>query len=115
MFVSRHVAIEVVRQIRPTLELIKQRDNELAKQLRDALHSVVLNLSEASPKSDGNKHRAYVVALGEAREAAGALDLAVAWGWIEEDLPVRKTLDRLLGLCWGLVHGKKARPASSGG
>ena len=35
------------------------------------------------------------------------LDTASAWGWELDDAAARATLDRLLGLCWGLVHGRK--------
>jgi hypothetical protein len=34
----------------------------------------------------------------------GCLDCALAWGYATDDGAARKTLDRVLGLCWGLTH-----------
>jgi hypothetical protein len=36
-----------------------------------------------------------------------ALDLAVAWGWIDDAPDARQTLDRLLALLWRLTHPQK--------
>jgi len=35
----------------------------------------------------------------------GSLDLALAWGYIDDDSAARVNLHRLLALCWGLTRG----------
>lgn len=104
MFVAYQVALEVVGELRPLLEVIATHDSNLADQMRRAGTSVVLNLSEGSGRKAGNQRRAYEVAHGEARELLGALDCAAAWGYVVDASSARKKLDRLLGLCWGLTH-----------
>jgi hypothetical protein len=61
-------------------------------------------LAEGQRRAAGNKGRAYETAHGEAREMLGCLDCALAWGYATDDAQARVTLDRLLGLCWGLTH-----------
>jgi hypothetical protein len=66
--------------------------------------NTVANLAEGQRRAAGNKRRAYENAHGEAREMLGCLDCALAWGYAPDDGVARATLDRLLGLCWGLTH-----------
>ena len=47
---------------------------------------------------------AFETAHGEANEAMGWLKIAEACGYALDDAQVRRTLDRLLGLLWGLCH-----------
>ncbi len=41
---------------------------------------------------------------GSANEVRAVLDVADAWGWSADAAKLRQTLDRLLGLLWGLTH-----------
>jgi four helix bundle protein len=102
--IAYEVAIELVRELRPIVETIKQHDSNLADQMKRAATSVVLNLSEGQRRIAGNKRRAYEIAHGEAREVLGCLDCAAAWGYVLDTRVTRAKLDRLLGLCWGLTH-----------
>jgi four helix bundle protein len=108
MLIAKQVALELVRELRPIVPMIRKFDRNLAQQLVDAVNSTVQNLSEGECHSGGNKRLKYEIALGEANEAKGSLDLAVAWGWIEEDIPARKVLGRLLAMCWGLTRAAPA-------
>ena len=112
MLIAYQVALELVQELRPILEALKNQDANLADQLQRAATSVVLNLAEGQRRQKGNKHRAYEIAHGEAREVLGGLDCALAWGWIAQDSAARAKCDRLLGLCWGLTHSKHERRAS---
>ena len=87
MLVAFQVTLQLVREVRPVVAKIRQHDSKLAKQLVDAINSAGQN-----------------IASGEANEARGSLLLAVAWGWIDEDTPALKTVDRLGALLWGLTH-----------
>ena len=107
--VAYEVAVELVNELRPLVEAIGQHDRNLADQMKRAATSVLLNLAEGQRRVAGNKRRAYEIAHGEAREVLGCLDCAAAWGYAPNAAAARIKLDRLLGLCWGLTHGKRAR------
>jgi four helix bundle protein len=107
-FVAYEVAVDLVHELRPMLELVRQHDSNLADQMKRAATSVVLNLSEGQRRVGGNKRRAYEIAHGEAREVLGCLDCAAAWGYVVDASATREKLDRLLALCWGLTHPRKA-------
>ena len=102
--IAYEVAVELVKELRPIVETIKQHDSNLADQMKRAATSVVLNLSEGQRRVAGNKRRAYEIAHGEAREVLGCLDCAAAWGYVLDARATREKLDRLLALCWGLTH-----------
>ena len=104
MLVATQVALELVKDLRPLVEQIRRHDNNLAKQLVDALNSTVQNLCEGEAHRGGNKRLKYQIAHGEATELRGSLDLAVAWGYVTDDSAARRKLRRLLGLCWGLTQ-----------
>jgi four helix bundle protein len=104
MLVAYQVALEVITQLRPIVDKVKQHDAHLADQLRRAATNTVANLAEGQRRVAGNKRRAYENAHGEAREMLGCLDCALAWGYVVDDARVRVTLDRLLALCWRLSH-----------
>ena len=104
MLVAYQVALEVITQLRPIVEKIKQHDAHLADQLRCAGPNTLANLAEGQRRKAGNKRRAFENAHGEAREMLGCLECAFAWGYALDDTQVRATLDRLLALCWGLSH-----------
>ena len=78
------IALQLIRDVAPLAGRISRRDAALGKQLRDALSSAVLNLEEAGGQHGGRRSQHYAIALGSAREAAIALEVAVAWGYIEE-------------------------------
>ena len=111
MLIAYTVSVELVHELRPIVAALRKRDANLADQLQRCATAVVLNLGEGQRREKGNKHRAYEIAHGEAREVLACLDCALAWGWIAEDTVARTTCDRLLGLCWGLTHSKHERAA----
>jgi four helix bundle protein len=63
-----------------------------------------LNLAEGNNSAKRNRLKHFAIAHGSASEVQAVLRTAVAWGWIEESIPVSSVLDRLLGLLWGLTH-----------
>ncbi len=91
------VAIEVVRLVRPIIERIGRRDSNLADQLRRAVTSVPLNLSEGAYSKGGNERARYHTALGSAAEVRACLDVAEALGYVEGvDERLRDSLDRIV-------------------
>ena len=108
MFIAYEVSIELVTSLREVVPTIERFDRDLADQLRRAASSVVLNLAEGSRSSKGNKQRHFALAHGSASEVKAALQLARAWGWIEEARAPSAILDRLLALIWRLTHPRNA-------
>ena len=102
--VAFEVALDVIRKLGPIVQQIKLHDAHLADQLKRAASNTAANLAEGQRREAGNKRRAFETANGEAREALGWLEIAAAWGYALDTDDVRRDLDRLLRLCWGLTH-----------
>ena len=100
-FLAYDLALALIRALRPTLALIRRHDPRLARQLRDALSSVALNLAEGNGRFGGDRLYHFRVALGSLREAGACLDVAVAHGWLDE-APQSAERDRLCGIIFGL-------------
>ena len=104
MFIAYEVSKEVITELRSIVPTIDRHDRDLADQLRRAANSVALNLAEGARSQGGNKHKHYAIAHGSANEVRGALDLAIAWGWLVDPRAALAKLDRLLSLLWGLTR-----------
>lgn len=104
MFIAYDVSIQLVRSLRGVVPIIERSDRDLADQMRRAANSVVLNLAEGQRSAKGNKHKHYAIAHGSANEVKAALEVACAWGWIDESSAPRQLLDRLLAIMWRLTH-----------
>jgi four helix bundle protein len=76
------VILEVVRELRGTIETVERRDGDLGRQMRRALASVVLNTREGSCSRGRNRPARYHDAAGSMQEVRGAIDVAVALGYI---------------------------------
>jgi four helix bundle protein len=77
------VMLSVARQLQPEMVRIEGKDRDLARQMRRAIASVVLNLGEGMGSSGGTRRERYRNALGSARETKAGLDVAEALGYIE--------------------------------
>jgi four helix bundle protein len=90
--------LDVVRSMRGELATIDKHDPDLARQLRRAASSVVLNIAEGSGSFGRMRTARYRTALGSARETLACLRVAEAFGYVE---PVSQTvqgkLDRVIG------------------
>jgi four helix bundle protein len=90
--------LEALRLMRTSVMAIERRDPDLARQLRRAASSVVLNLAEGSGSFGKVRTLRYRTALGSARETLACLGVAEAFGYVET-IPgeVRSTMNRVLG------------------
>ena len=89
-------AIEVIERLRPVIAQIEARDRDLARQLRRAASSVALNICEGSGSRGGTRRERYHNALGSARETGACLDVAAAFGYVENvDSELLDRLDRV--------------------
>ena len=97
------VAIEMIREIAPVIAQIEKRDVDLARQLRRAASSVVLNLAEGSGSFGGVRTQRYRTALGSARETRACLDVAEAFGYCAACERLRGQLSILSTTLWKLT------------
>jgi four helix bundle protein len=90
--------LDVVRALRSPLEAIDKRDADLARQLRRAASSVVLNVAEGSGSFGRMRTARYRTALGSARETLACLRVAEAFGYVEA-MPetVTRRMNRVVG------------------
>lgn len=104
-FVAFDVSLQFIREVRSAHAALARYDAEEADQLHRAAGSIGRNLAEGSARTGADQLRFYRYADGSAREAMATLRIAAAWG-VDLDAPLA-TLDRLLGLTWGLTHPKR--------
>jgi four helix bundle protein len=99
--IAHEVALEFVLALSPVLPRLARRDRDLAKQLRRAAASVVLNLAEGAHSDPGNRKARFANAAGSAKETQSALLIAEAWGYISNP-ELLALADRLVALTYGL-------------
>jgi len=100
-FLAYDLSIELIGSLRNSHLLIKRHDPALAKQFRDALGSVSLNLGEGNGRAGGDRLQHFRIALGSLREVGAVLDVAVAFGYLAT-APRERERDRLCGMIYGL-------------
>jgi four helix bundle protein len=89
-------AIDVVGQLAPVIRSVERRDRDLARQMRRAAASIVLNIGEGSGSGGGTRTERYRNALGSARETGACLDVARALGYVSTlDDNLLDALDRV--------------------
>lgn len=107
MLVAYEVSLQLVRELRPIVIALRKHDRNLAGQLQQAATSIPLNIAEGCDRRGGDQRRSYEIAAGSAGEVRAALDTTDAWGWPVDTAPARPTLERLCGLMYGLIHGRR--------
>ena len=90
--------LEALRSMRGAIEAIDKRDANLARQLRRAASSVVLNVAEGSGSFGRVRTVRYRTALGSARETLACLRVGEALGYVDT-MPDALTdrIDRVIG------------------
>ena len=76
------VVIEAIGDMRPVMQEIARRDQDLARQMRRAFSSVALNLAEGAGVRGGLRKARYETALGSMREVIACVDVARAMGYV---------------------------------
>ena len=105
-FQAFEIAIELNRALRQPLEVIAQRDGDLATQLRRAAASVPLNLAEARRRVGRDRLHQFRVAAGSADEVTACLRVAEAFGYVGLDsvAAALELADRIRAIAWTLTH-----------
>ena len=91
------VMLGVLGDMKPVMRGIEARDPDLAKQLKRASSSVVLNIAEGSGSFGGTRRARYNTALGSARETRACFDVAAAMGYAVINKDVLRKLDIVIG------------------
>jgi len=109
MFVAQQVASELIRSLHDALVQIGRHDRSLVQQLRNAASSVVLNVAEGNRRFGRDRLHFFRIAAGSAAEVAAALEVAVAWRYVDGDAVSASLalVDRELGLLYGLTHRRR--------
>jgi hypothetical protein len=103
-FLALDLSLDLIRGLRPTIELLRRKSPRLRRQLEDSLAGIVQNVCVTSPagsRSGGDRPALYRYGLGSLREVNGILLAAVAFGWLAE-APLAAERDRLGGILYGL-------------
>ena len=106
MFEASDVALQFVASVRPVVEMVADRDANLADQLRRAVTSAALNTAEAGRREGRDRHHRARIAAAEAQEVKAALEIAAAWGALTDaDLvDARALADRVGRITYALAR-----------
>ena len=80
-------AVRLVGLVMPLVREIERVDPDLARQMKGAVMSTPLNIAEACQQAGKRREFHYRVALGSAREAHSAVQVAHAAGYIAAASP----------------------------
>ena len=106
MLDAQCLVLDLIRALRPLCVRLHAQSPDLADQLRRAASSVALNLAEGVRRTGRDKKRAYRIAAAEAQETKVALEVALAWGWLDEAelATVRSLADRVARITFALAR-----------
>ena len=106
-FQVEELSLELIDAIVPLMPRIKQRDKDLADQLRRAASSIGLNCAEAAFSDPGNKRARLFTAAGSAGETRHALRQAIAWRLVTpgEAESALRLLKRIISILWRMTRG----------
>lgn len=93
------VILELVRSLVPVLADIERCDGDLARQMKRALASVPLNVSEGSYSRGKNRFARYATAAGSMREVLACVETAAALGYVRElDAALADKIDHVIAV-----------------
>ena len=98
------VILGVVRELKPVMTTIEQRDPDLARQMRRAASSVALNTAEGMYSGGRNKGARYQNALGSMRETLACVEVGIALGYVDAiDAGVEDRIRKIIGTLVRLI------------
>ncbi len=106
--IAHNVALELIRVAAPAIRRIERADRDLARQLRRATASTVLNLAEGDHSDGGNQRARFFTAAGSAKEVKSALQVAEAFGYFADPATL-ELADRVVALTWQLARSTAPR------
>jgi four helix bundle protein len=105
-FVALELSLEIIKELRDVVGVIRTRDVGLAQQIVRSASSVAANLGEAGGRQGKDRSHFFRIAAGSAYETRVHLRVAIAWGWLQpRDVEtVLGSIDRELAILWRLTH-----------
>ena len=105
-FLAYELALEIARRLAAVLPHLKANDPDLADQAYRACKSIGLAVAEGGRRGGKDRSYHFRIAAGSAQELLMALELAATFGHLDGGTvePLRKVIDRELGLLWGLTR-----------
>ena len=98
-------AIRCCKSVGAIANEVARKDGDLANQLRRAMSSVALNISEGSGSQGKLRHSRYFNALGSAHEVSTALKVAVAFDYVGSvDEALFDALDHIRATLYRVLH-----------
>jgi len=99
------VIFDVLVLLRPVIRCIEAHDRDLARQLKDASSSILLNSGEGSGSRAGTRRERYSNAFGSACESTNCLFAALGHGYIESiDPALLEKLDHVRAVFYKLTR-----------
>ena len=106
MLDAQQLILDLIRALRDLVDRLRVLDPDLARQIVRAATSVALNLAEGTRRAGKDRRRAYRIAAGEAQEVRAAIEVAAAWGLVDEAAlaAVRALADRVGAITHALAR-----------
>jgi four helix bundle protein len=102
------VALTVAAELKPVVAEIAKSDPDLARQMRRAVTSVVLNIAEGMGSFGGHRKLRYQTALGSMRESVACVEVAQKLDYVGElDARTADRIQRVIATLINLVVVKR--------
>jgi four helix bundle protein len=103
------VILQLIAELRPLVEKLRQRDRDQALQLKKAANSILSNVAEGSRRQGRDRLQHWNIAAGSAGEVRVQIEGSIAWGDIEPDRTksALELLDRSLAMLWRMTHSPR--------
>ena len=96
--------LDTLKMLAPVMLEIGRHDVDLARQMRRAAASLMLNVAEACGNDGGHRRERFRTALGSAKETRACVEVACALGYLTVDEALIDRLDRIAGTLYRLGH-----------
>jgi four helix bundle protein len=106
MFEVYEISKQAVRCLRPLVATVQAHDRDLARQMRRAGSSTLLNIAEGWRRLGRDRRQHYVIAAGSNAEVRAALDVCEALGYLDPKsyAELDALLDRVAAMLYRLTH-----------
>ena len=101
--------LDWLEELAALIDRIARHDPDLARQLRRASRSVVLNTAEGMDARGRNKSAKYTIALSEMRESYAALEVSVRLRYIAPlDAGFEGRSQKIIGTLYRLAYSRQS-------
>ncbi len=105
-FRAQDSSYALAHSLRDLVRRLSRTDSDLSQQIRRAATSVALNLAEGNGRVGKDRLHCFRIARGSALEVQAGLQLAVAWGYVEDANVTRSMslVNDILAMLSGLLR-----------